>query len=198
LPRRSLRRLWPAPGVVLEGWADEVDLLVDVAKNEVAATYVGGVRQLEGGQHPVRRKPPLDGRKLFYVGGGGCSCVDVRDQMRRSLVAALRKVHFVANPAHRTLGSVAGLHLVGGCAERLQASLLGREPVSVHRLSRSTVPRFDAVARPQQALFEEMGRVRSIELLEKVHAIVGGYRLLRYCVLASLPLGNRWSSTRRP
>ena len=36
------------PGVVLEGWADEVDL-VGVARNEVGATYVGGVRQLEGG-----------------------------------------------------------------------------------------------------------------------------------------------------
>jgi hypothetical protein len=57
-------------------------------------------------------EPFLDGRKLFDVGGGGYSCVDVGDQMRNSLVATLRKVHLVANPAHRTLGRVASLHLV--------------------------------------------------------------------------------------
>ena len=39
--------------------------------------------------------------------------MNIRDQMRKSLVATLRKVHLVANPTHRALGRVVSLHFVG-------------------------------------------------------------------------------------
>jgi hypothetical protein len=69
------------PGVVLEGRADEVDL-ASVAKNEVTSADLGRVRQLLCGQQPTRGEPVLNGRELFYVGGGRSSGVDVCDQMR--------------------------------------------------------------------------------------------------------------------
>ena len=50
-----------------------------------------------GGQKPASCKPLLDGCKLFYVGGGGRSRVDVRDQMRESFVTTLREMHLVAD-----------------------------------------------------------------------------------------------------
>src|SRR3954467_10679713 len=84
-----------------------------MARNEVAATNVGRVRQLLCGQHPARCKPVLDGRNLFEVGGGGRSGVDLRDQMREPLVATLSELHLVADPTHRSLGGVASLQLVG-------------------------------------------------------------------------------------
>jgi hypothetical protein len=67
---------------------------------------------LLGGQHPARVKPFLDGRKLFDVGGCGRSRMDIRDQMRESLIATLRKVHLVADPTRRALGRVASLNFV--------------------------------------------------------------------------------------
>ena len=50
-----------------------------------------------GGQKPASCKPLLDGCKLFDVGGGGRSRVDVRDQMRESFVTTLREMHLVAD-----------------------------------------------------------------------------------------------------
>jgi hypothetical protein len=61
-----------------------------VAKNEVASADVGRVRQLLCGQHPARCEPILDRSELFYVGGGGRSGLDVRDQMRESLIWTLK------------------------------------------------------------------------------------------------------------
>jgi hypothetical protein len=100
------------PLAIFVGRSDEIDP-EGVARNQVAATDVGGIRQLLGGQKPALRKPFLDGTKLFYVGGGGRSGADVGDQMRQPFVATLRQMHFVANPTHPSLGTVANLRLVG-------------------------------------------------------------------------------------
>ena len=101
--------------------------------------------------------------------------------MRESFVAALRKVHLVADPAHRALGGVACLHLVRGV----------ETPSSFRHLFWVENP-YPSVAHlvvllPDSAQyldlrkpFEELGRMRSIESLEKPNAI-GAYRLEVSC-----------------
>src|SRR5215207_30610 len=101
--------------------------------------------------------------------------------MGKPLVTTLRKVHLVANPAHRALGRVACLYLV----RRFDAPSTFRHPFWVENPYLS-IDQF-VVLLPDLAqdldlgkLFEALWRIRSFELLEKPHAI-GAHRLEVLC-----------------
>src|SRR5215210_7816658 len=109
--------------------------------------------------------------------------------MGKSLVATLRKVHLVSDPAHRALGGVASLHLVRGFdAPSPFRHLFWVEnpyPSIAHLVVLLPgLPQYLDLRKP----FKDLGRMRSIELPEKPHAICA-YRL-EVCCPGLLALGQ--------
>src|SRR5215211_3245510 len=93
--------------------------------------------------------------------------------MRKSLIATLRKVHLVAYPAHRALGRVASLHLVGrfDAMGAFRHLFWVENPYLCVDLLVVLLPDLAKDLDLSKKLFEDLRCVRIVDACQKPHAI---------------------------